>query len=130
MSQGWPIFCFRTYIIVIPVTYALYLNLQSCSLFGSPKRPSMVFTFTFTYMHLAVAFIQSDSQCIQVIHYFVCMCVPWELTPQHFALLTQCSTTEPQEHRFSCFFIQITEYVVVDETLLRSGRCRSVGHGS
>ncbi len=25
------------------------------------------------------------------------MCVPWELNPQHFALLLQCSTTEPQE---------------------------------
>ncbi len=25
------------------------------------------------------------------------MCVPWELNPQPFALLTQCSTTEPQE---------------------------------
>ncbi len=27
-------------------------------------------------------------------------CVPWELNPQPFALLTQCSTTEPQEHIF------------------------------
>ncbi len=26
------------------------------------------------------------------------MCVPWELNPQPFALLTQCSTTEPQVH--------------------------------
>ncbi len=26
------------------------------------------------------------------------MCVPWELNPQPFALLTQCSITEPQEH--------------------------------
>ncbi len=26
------------------------------------------------------------------------MCVPWELNPQPYALLTQCSTTEPQEH--------------------------------
>ncbi len=25
------------------------------------------------------------------------MCVPWELNPQPFALLMQCSTTEPQE---------------------------------
>ncbi len=48
--------------------------------------------------HLADAFIQSDLQCIQAIHFFVSMCVPWELNPQPFALLTQCSTTEPQEH--------------------------------
>ncbi len=43
-------------------------------------------------MHLADAFIQIDLQYIQVMH------VPWELNPQPFALLTQCSTTEPQEH--------------------------------
>ncbi len=30
--------------------------------------------------------------------FFVSMCVPWELNPQPFALLTQCSTTKPQEH--------------------------------
>ncbi len=53
---------------------------------------------TFTFIHLADAFIQSDLQCIQVIHFFVSTCVPWELNPQPFALLTQCSTTEPQEH--------------------------------
>ncbi len=29
---------------------------------------------------------------------FISMCVPWELNPQPFALLTQCSTIEPQEH--------------------------------
>ncbi len=29
-------------------------------------------------MHLADAFIQSDLQCIQAIHFFVSMCVPWE----------------------------------------------------
>ncbi len=55
---------------------------------------------SFTFMHLADAFIQSDLQCFQVIHFFISMCVPWELNPQPFALLTQCSTTEPQEHIF------------------------------
>ncbi len=33
--------------------------------------------------------------------YFVSMCVPWELNPQTFALLMQCSTTKPQEHQSS-----------------------------
>ncbi len=28
------------------------------------------FTFTFTFMHLADAFIQSDLQCIQAIHFY------------------------------------------------------------
>ncbi len=53
--------------------------------------------FTFTFMHLADAFIQSDLQCIQVIHVLSLCVFPWELNPQPFALLTQCSTTEPQE---------------------------------
>ncbi len=43
------------------------------------------------------AFIQSD-----LVHsdytFIVSMCVPWESNPQPFALITQCSTTEPQEH--------------------------------
>ncbi len=48
-------------------------------------------------MHLADAFIQSDLQRIQAIHFLSVR----ELNPQHFALLTQCSTTEPQEHNIS-----------------------------
>ncbi len=40
-------------------------------------------SFTFTFMHFADAFIQSDSQCIQAIHlYCQYMCVPWESNPQ------------------------------------------------
>ncbi len=34
----------------------------------------------------------------QAVHFFVSMCVPWKLNPQPFALLMQCSTTEPQEY--------------------------------
>ncbi len=58
-------------------------------------------------MHLADAFIQSDLQCIQVIHFFYqYMWFVVDTFPQYivgiepttFALLTQCSTTEPQEH--------------------------------
>ncbi len=49
-------------------------------------------------LHLCDAFIQSDLQCIQVIHVFISTCVSWESNPQPFALLTQCFTTEPQEH--------------------------------
>ncbi len=46
------------------------------------------------HLHLADTFIQSDSLYI----FFIRICVPWESKPQPFALLTQCSTTEPQEH--------------------------------
>ncbi len=54
---------------------------------------------TLTFMNLAEAFIQSDLQSISgCTIFFISLCVPWELNPQSFALLTQCSTTEPQEH--------------------------------
>ncbi len=46
-------------------------------------------------MHLADSFIQSDFSGYT---FFVSMCVPCEFNPQPFALLTQYSTTEPQEH--------------------------------
>ncbi len=37
---------------------------------------------TFTFMHLADAFIQSDLQCIQAIDIFVSTCVLWDSNPQ------------------------------------------------
>ncbi len=60
---------------------------------------ALVDTFTFTFMHLADAFIQSDLQCIihgyTFFYQYVCSL---GIEPTTFALLTQCSTTEPQEH--------------------------------
>ncbi len=53
--------------------------------------------FRFTFMHLADAFIQSDLQLHSGYTFLISICVPWESNPQPFALLTQCSTTEPQE---------------------------------
>ncbi len=53
---------------------------------------------------------------IQVIHFIVSMCVPWELNPQPFALLMQSSTTEPQEH--------------INLNVFRLGMCRSIGRRS
>ncbi len=53
---------------------------------------------TFTFMHLADTFIQSDLQLHSGYTFLISMCVPWELNPQPFALLTQCSTTEPHRN--------------------------------
>ncbi len=65
-----------------------------------PNRSGKKVRSTFAFMHLADSFIQSDLQCIQAIHFsFISICVPRELNPQPCALLTQCSTTEPQEHQ-------------------------------
>ncbi len=49
-------------------------------------------------MHLADAFIQSNLQNIQAIHLYCQYVCFLGIEPTTFALLTQCSTTEPQEH--------------------------------
>ncbi len=46
--------------------------------------------YSSSFMHLADAFIQSDLQCIQVIHIFV-ITRSLGIEPTTFALLTQCS---------------------------------------
>ncbi len=54
-------------------------------------------------MHLADAFIQSDLQCIQAIHLYCQYVYSLGIEPTTFALLTQCSTTEPQEQYLDFF---------------------------
>ncbi len=49
-------------------------------------------------MHLADAFIQSDLQLHSGYTFFISMYNPWELNSKPFALLTQCSTTEPHRN--------------------------------
>ncbi len=54
--------------------------------------------FTFTFMHLADAFIQSNLQRIQTIHLYCQYMCSLGIEPTTIVLLTQCSTTEPQEY--------------------------------
>ncbi len=54
----------------------------------------------FTFMHLADIFIQSDLQLHSGYTFLISICVPWESNPEPFALLTQCSTTEPHRNTF------------------------------
>ncbi len=53
-------------------------------------------TFTFTFMHLADAFIQSDLHCIQgtVLH-FISSCFPWE----YYSIWPQNALTDQLESR-------------------------------
>ncbi len=65
-----------------------------------------VYLFTFTFIHLADAFIQSDLQCIQAIHLYCQYVCSLGIEPRAFALLTQCSNhwatgTPAIEHCFS-----------------------------
>ncbi len=60
-------------------------------------------------MHLADAFIQSDLQWIQAIHFFfISMCVPWELNPQRNAL--------PLSHRNTYTLIEYQCHALNDVT--------------
>ncbi len=69
----------------------------------------MYFNITLTFMHLADAFIQSDLQLHSGYSFLISMCFPWESNPQPFALLTQCSTTEP--HRKTSGIIKIVVHL-------------------
>ncbi len=53
---------------------------------------------TFTFMHLADSFIQSDLQCIQVIHLLSVCVFPGNWTHDLCAAKHNALTTEPQEH--------------------------------
>ncbi len=55
--------------------------------------------YIYIYIYLADAFVQSDLQCSAFRLYIYCQHVcSLGIEPTTFVLLTQCSTTEPQEH--------------------------------
>ncbi len=83
----------------IPVSKEILSSTTVFNIYNNNNKCFYSILLSFTFMYLADTFIQSDLQCIQAIIIFS-TCVPWELNPQTFALLTQCSTTEPQQHRF------------------------------
>ncbi len=51
-----------------------------------------------THLHLSDAFIQSNLHCIQAVHLYCQYVCSLGIEPTTFALVMQCSTTEPQEH--------------------------------
>ncbi len=91
----------------------------SARVFKHTHRIMLVFitNHTFTFMHLADAFIQSDLQLHSGYTFFlISMCVPWESNPQPFALQMQCSTTEP--HRNILSLTQQTSTTMTSQGLL------------
>ncbi len=71
------------------------------STFSTKKKLYIKVAVRFTFTHLADAFIQSDLQCIQAIHLYCQYVCCLGIKPTTFALLTRCSTTEPQEHSWT-----------------------------
>ncbi len=75
---------------------------------------------TVTFMYLADAFIQSDLLYLYSGYkFFVSMC-SLGIKPTTFALLTQCSTTEPQEHKTNkpnnFFAIKVSTSIILQIT--------------
>ncbi len=70
-------------------------------------RPSVAVSSlaVITFMHLADTFIQSDlvKSGYTFFILFLSVCVPWELNPQPFALLTQCSAITSQSCQKHCW---------------------------
>ncbi len=55
---------------------------------------------------------------------FITMCVPWESNPQPFALLTQCSTTEPQEHNI----ISLAKKTTAQQDFIQQNKLQKVSN--
>ncbi len=70
---------------------ALYENWRSGACASERESTSIIYIYAFSIYpkRLTIAFR---------LNIFISRCVPWESNPQPFAQLTQCSTTEPQEH--------------------------------
>ncbi len=78
--------------------------------FRSIDKKSEQSCIIFLLFWIQIFYIYAFSRCFYpkrlTVHsgytFFISMCVPWELNPRPFALLTQCSTTEPHEHMMLC----------------------------
>ncbi len=88
------------------VSYSSFNHICKC-LDSTANRAilSLLFQYSWRALYMYVyIYINAFSRCFYPkrivfrLNIFVNMCVPWELNPQPFALLMQCSTTEPQEY--------------------------------
>ncbi len=79
----------------------LWTEMPYCSEVWGFWKKSLMLTLCYIYlMKIQYIYIYAFSRCfypkrLTIVFRFVSICVPWESNPQPFALLTQCSTTEP-----------------------------------
>ncbi len=75
--------------------FHLKVKTESCCILELTVSESLNVTITFTFMHLADAFIQSDLHCIQVTvsTFFYQLLLSLGIEPMILALLTPCSTS-------------------------------------
>ncbi len=82
-------------------TWAVYMSTE-CDAAGHCRRVQTHTRHEFIFMHLCIFSRRVYPKRLTIAFgLYICFfstCVSWESNPQPFALLTQCSTTEPQEH--------------------------------
>ncbi len=80
-------------------------NSDPASELHTRARPAEISSqITFTFMDLS----KETYSAFRLYMSFISMCVPWDMNPWPLVLLTQCSTTEPQEQTDSavlCVFV-------------------------
>ncbi len=74
------------------------LDLLWCQSLQKPVSDIYIYIYAFSRR-----FYPKRLSVFRLYIFFISMRVPWELNPQPFVLLTQCSTTEPQEHKYMAF---------------------------
>ncbi len=105
----------------------LGLRKRRTGLLPSGPKSSFQMTFTFTFMHLADAFIQSDLQCIQVIHFLSVHVFPGNRTHNLCAASAMLYVWRKggEAHSPSC----LTSSVKFPQSVMIWGAMSSVGVG-
>ncbi len=68
-----------------------------------------LFTFTFTFMHLADAFIQSDLHCIQVTVSTFYLAFPGNRTHDHIRIISECDQSKAGSRSVKEIFTSVTQ---------------------
>ncbi len=69
------------------------------------KKCMCIYIYTYIYIYaFSRCFYPKRLTIAFRLYIFVSMCVPWESNPQPFALLTQCSTTEPHRNTYTYIY--------------------------
>ncbi len=94
-----PFWYLKRYILVLKL-YIFEPNRYKSVPFEKVLPSDSFYIYIYAFIRL---FYPKRLQCIQAIYISLYVC-SLGIEPTPFALLTQCSTTEPQEHRFCTFY--------------------------
>ncbi len=97
----------------------IYIHIHMC-VYVYVYIHTHIHIYTHTYIHtftFSRRFYPKRLTIAFRLYIFISMCVPWESNPQPFALLTQCSTTEPHRNTYiyihTCIYIYTHTYIYI-----------------